>query len=90
LIAKQRRFYRRGIPAVSDRFAQRNRPRTPCGPTITAPHKVSATATAHLGHPIHVVALGPRDHVLDLTIGGNLHTHRVFFGMSVCCGRFVW
>ncbi len=62
---------------MSHLFAQRDRTLMPYAPAITAGHKVSATATPHLGYPIHVVALGPGDHGIDLTIGGDLHTHWV-------------
>jgi len=46
---------------------------------------------SRVGHANHVVALRAWHHMLPRgSRPGHLHTQRVFFGMSVCCGRFVW
>jgi hypothetical protein len=55
----------------------------------------AAAAAAHPCHSNHVLPLIAADHMrghAKQNVGHAHHprAHGVFFGMSVCCGRFVW
>ena len=89
--AEQRIGDRIGIPhAALDGLAQRHRTRPPRltpqptnrRPTASAPGPRHAPHVVELRSSHHVLTQRPRPTHLD--------AHRVFFGMSACCGRFVW